>query len=69
MIAVTESAGYWLTLLLTAAPLYLTYKMYQAGRESEARSRRKAPSDLPAIASTMRPRISVEKPYSHTVPG
>ena len=26
-----------MTLLLTAAPLYLTYKMYRAGRESEAR--------------------------------
>ena len=37
MIAVTERSGYWLTLLLTAAPLYLTYKMYRAGRESEAR--------------------------------
>src|SRR5206468_10004082 len=36
VIAVTESAGYWLTLLLTAAPLYLTYKMYRAGKESEA---------------------------------
>ncbi len=37
VIKVTESAGYGLTLLLTAAPLYLTYKMYRAGRESEAR--------------------------------
>ena len=37
VIAVTESSGYWLTLLLTAAPLYLTYKMYRAGEESEAR--------------------------------
>ena len=37
VIAVTESSGYWLTLLLTTAPLYLTYKMYRAGRESEAR--------------------------------
>ena len=37
VIAVTESSGYWLTLLLTAAPLYLTYKMYRAGHESEAR--------------------------------
>jgi len=37
VISVTESAGYWLTLLLTAAPLYLTYKMYRAGKESEAR--------------------------------
>ena len=37
VIAVTQSSGYWLTLLLTAAPLYLTYKMYRAGVESEAR--------------------------------
>jgi PAS domain S-box-containing protein len=36
-IAVTQIAGYWLTLLLTSAPFYLTYKMYRAGRESEAR--------------------------------
>jgi PAS domain S-box-containing protein len=37
VIAVTESSGYWLTLLLTAAPLYLTYRMYRAGVESTAR--------------------------------
>ncbi len=37
VIQVTESSGYWLTILLTAAPLYLTYKMYRAGAESEAR--------------------------------
>ena len=37
VIKVTESSGYWLTLLLTAAPLYLTYKMYRAGKESDAR--------------------------------
>jgi PAS domain S-box-containing protein len=37
VIQVTQSSGYWLTLLLTAAPLYLTYKMYRAGAESEAR--------------------------------
>src|SRR5207244_9520372 len=37
VIAVTASSGYWLTLFLTAAPLYLTYNMYRAGRESEAR--------------------------------
>jgi PAS domain S-box-containing protein len=37
LIKVTESSGYGLTLLLFAAPLYLTYKMYRAGRESEAR--------------------------------
>ncbi|MES1256755.1 MAG: ATP-binding protein [Acidobacteriota bacterium] len=37
VIRVTASSGYWLTLLLTAAPLYLTYRMYRAGRDSEAR--------------------------------
>jgi len=37
VIKVTETSGYWLTLLLAAAPLYLTYRMYLAGRESEAR--------------------------------
>jgi PAS domain S-box-containing protein len=37
VIAVTQSSGYRLTLLLTAAPLYLTYKMYRAGVASEAR--------------------------------
>ena len=37
VIAVTESSGYWLTLLLAAAPLYLTYKMYRTGADSEAR--------------------------------
>ncbi len=37
VIKVTQTAGYGLTLLLTAAPLYLTYKMYRAGRESDAR--------------------------------
>jgi PAS domain S-box-containing protein len=37
VIKVTESAGYWLTLLLAAAPLFLTYKMYRAGKESDAR--------------------------------
>jgi PAS domain S-box-containing protein len=37
VIKVTQSSGYSLTLLLTAAPLYLTYKMYRAGKESEAR--------------------------------
>jgi PAS domain S-box-containing protein len=37
VIAVVESAGYWLTLLLTAAFLYLTYKVYRSGEESEAR--------------------------------
>jgi PAS domain S-box-containing protein len=37
VIKVTESSGYGLTLLLFAAPLYLTYKMYRAGKESEAR--------------------------------
>jgi PAS domain S-box-containing protein len=37
VILVTERSGYWLTLLFTAAPLYLTYKMYRAGVESDAR--------------------------------
>jgi PAS domain S-box-containing protein len=37
IIAVTESSGYWLTLLLAAAPLYLTYKVYRTGVASEAR--------------------------------
>ena len=37
VIAVSKSSGAWLTLLLTGAPFYLTYKMYRAGRESEAR--------------------------------
>jgi PAS domain S-box-containing protein len=37
IISVTQSSGYWVTLLLTAAPLYLTYKMYRAGAEIEAR--------------------------------
>jgi PAS domain S-box-containing protein len=37
ILAVTESSGYWLALLLTAAPLYLTYKMYRTGLETEAR--------------------------------
>ena len=36
VIKVTETSGYWLTMLLAAAPLYLTYKMYMAGRETEA---------------------------------
>src|SRR5262249_42888419 len=37
VIAVTERSGYWLPFVLTAAPLYLTYKLYRAGKESEAR--------------------------------
>jgi PAS domain S-box-containing protein len=37
VIRVTNSSGYWLTLLLTAAPLYLTYRMYRTGRDTEAR--------------------------------
>ena len=36
VIAVSNSAGYWLTVLLAAAPLYLTYKLYRAGAASEA---------------------------------
>ena len=37
VIKVTQSSGYGLTLLLTTAPLYLTYKLYRAGKESDAR--------------------------------
>ncbi len=37
VIQVTQRNGYWMTFILTAAPLYLTYKMYRAGVESEAR--------------------------------
>src|SRR5262249_34910967 len=31
----SERSGYWLTLLVTAPLLYLTYKMYRSGIESE----------------------------------
>jgi PAS domain S-box-containing protein len=37
VIKVTESSGIGLTLVLMIAPLYLTYKMYLAGKESDAR--------------------------------
>ena len=37
VIKVQESSGFGLTLLLMTAPLYLTYKMYRAGKESDAR--------------------------------
>jgi PAS domain S-box-containing protein len=37
VIQVTQRNGLWMTIILTAAPLYLTYKMYRAGVESEAR--------------------------------
>jgi PAS domain S-box-containing protein len=37
VIAVTERSGYWLMLLMAAPPLYLTYRLYQAGRKTEAR--------------------------------
>src|SRR4051794_3876649 len=37
IIAVTESSGYWLTLLLAAAPLYVPYKIYRTGVAPEAR--------------------------------
>jgi PAS domain S-box-containing protein len=37
VLAVMQSSGYWLTLLLASAPLYLTYRVYRAGVESEAR--------------------------------
>jgi PAS domain S-box-containing protein len=37
VIAVTATSGYWLALLLTSAPLFLTYRIYRAGVEVEAR--------------------------------
>ncbi|MEO8260401.1 MAG: ATP-binding protein [Acidobacteriota bacterium] len=37
IIAVTQTSGYWLAILLMAAPLYLTYKMYRASVQVEAR--------------------------------
>ncbi len=37
VIAVTERSGIWFALLLILAPLYLTYKMYRAGVDSEAK--------------------------------
>ena len=37
MIAVTSTSGAWLALFLTAAPLYLTYRVYRASVEVEAR--------------------------------
>ena len=37
VLQVTESSGYGLTALVTAAPLYLTYRVYRAGVETEAR--------------------------------
>ncbi len=36
-IAVTQTAGVWLTILLAAGPLYLSYRVYGAGVETEAR--------------------------------
>jgi PAS domain-containing protein len=37
IIQVTETSGYWLTLLLALPPLYLTYRMYRSGAATEAR--------------------------------
>jgi len=37
VLAVVQTSGYWPTLLLASAPLYLTYKVYRAGAQSEAR--------------------------------
>ena len=37
VIAVTQTSGYWLTLLFIAAPLYLTFKLYRTGVKTEAR--------------------------------
>ena len=37
ILAIGRQTGYWPTLLLVAAPLYLAYKIYRSGAESEAR--------------------------------
>ena len=37
VIAVTQTSGYWLTLLFIAAPLYLTFRLYRTGVKTEAR--------------------------------
>jgi PAS domain S-box-containing protein len=37
VISVTQTSGYWLTLLIAAAPLYLTYRLYRSGVAAEAR--------------------------------
>jgi PAS domain S-box-containing protein len=37
VLAVTESSGIWFAVLLLLAPLYLTYKVYRTGVESEAK--------------------------------
>ncbi len=37
VIAVTERSGFWLTFMLAAGFLYLTYKVYRSGAEVEAR--------------------------------
>src|SRR5207245_908340 len=37
VIAINETSGYWLTLLSALPVLYLTWRMYRAGAESEAR--------------------------------
>jgi PAS domain S-box-containing protein len=37
VVAVTESSGIWLTVLLSTPPLYLTYRVYRTRVESEAR--------------------------------
>jgi PAS domain S-box-containing protein len=60
VIAVTESSGYGLTLLLTAGPLYLTYKMYRAGVESEARQGAILEAAHDAII-TMDPRLNIRE--------
>jgi hypothetical protein len=44
VIEVTESAGYWLTLLLAAAPLFLTQDASPAGRATRGRARSKPPT-------------------------
>ena len=60
VIQVSESSGYWLTLLLGAAPLYLTYRMYQAGRQVEARQGAILEAAHDAIV-TMDPQLNIRE--------
>jgi PAS domain S-box-containing protein len=60
VIKVTESSGWGLTALLTAAPLYLTYRMYRAGADTEARQGAILEAAYDAII-TMDPQLNIRE--------
>jgi PAS domain S-box-containing protein len=60
VIKVTESSGWGLTALLTAAPLYLTYRMYRAGADVEARQGAILEAAYDAII-TMDPQLNIRE--------